>query len=408
MTVSIIAPYIALTSEGKAPSLTAFGGGIAEALGKACRQAHHSMEAPGGMNIKDAAWSVMEKAYLAASGNGTYPANARQIMYAARPDILRLIGKDRLNDKYFTGVLLPDYVEAHPEQCAGWDVVFDARGSFQEPHTSRTLDLGTIEVRTYLGERAPLCPAVEISHGELFPTHGPRHRYRSVLFIEKEGFGPLLEQAGIAEQFDIAIMSTKGMSVTAARRLLDGIHEHVDQVLVMHDFDVTGFSIFGTLGTDGRRYTFHNELKMVDIGLRLVDVEAMALESEGVNVEDFQSRIPTLRRHGATDKEIEFLQSKRIELNAMTSQQFIDFLTRKLTEHEVEKVIPKAETLEAHARRVIEQNATKRVLDTFRDDIAAEVAAYVMPDDLHEQVEEMLQEHPSMSWDAAVAKCLAD
>lgn len=40
-----------------------------------------------GMSIKDAAWQVMEEAYLKASSNGRLPANARQIMYAARPKI---------------------------------------------------------------------------------------------------------------------------------------------------------------------------------------------------------------------------------------------------------------------------------------------------------------------------------
>jgi DNA topoisomerase VI subunit A len=53
---------------------------------------------------------------------------------------------------------------------------------------------------------------------------------------------------------DIAIMSTKGMSTTAARLLLDRLARRIDKVLVAHDFDVSGFSIFGTLGTDGRRY----------------------------------------------------------------------------------------------------------------------------------------------------------
>jgi hypothetical protein len=36
-------------------------------------------------NIKEVAYEVMEQAYLKASANGTLPANARQIMYAARP-----------------------------------------------------------------------------------------------------------------------------------------------------------------------------------------------------------------------------------------------------------------------------------------------------------------------------------
>ena len=46
-------------------------------------------------------------------------------------------------------------------------------------------------------------------------------------------------------------MSTKGMSTTAARLLLDRLAPRIDKVLVAHDFDVSGFSIFGTLGSDG-------------------------------------------------------------------------------------------------------------------------------------------------------------
>ena len=42
-----------------------------------------------------------------------------------------------------------------------------------------------------------------------------------MLYIEKEGFDPLIEQAQIAERHDLAIMSCKGMSVTAARELVD-------------------------------------------------------------------------------------------------------------------------------------------------------------------------------------------
>jgi hypothetical protein len=37
---------------------------------------------------KEAAWQIMEEAYMAASGNGTLPALARQIFYQARPKIM--------------------------------------------------------------------------------------------------------------------------------------------------------------------------------------------------------------------------------------------------------------------------------------------------------------------------------
>jgi hypothetical protein len=49
-------------------------------------------------------------------------------------------------------------------------------------------------------------------------THGAEGRFVGLLYIEKEGFMPLLERARLAEKFDIGIMSCKGMSVTAARQ----------------------------------------------------------------------------------------------------------------------------------------------------------------------------------------------
>src|SRR5215470_1481800 len=39
---------------------------------------------------KDAAWQVLEAAYMAASGGGALPALVRQIFYQARPKIMQL------------------------------------------------------------------------------------------------------------------------------------------------------------------------------------------------------------------------------------------------------------------------------------------------------------------------------
>jgi len=87
-------------------------------------------------------------------------------------------------------------------------------------------------------------------------TSGPKNRYQSVLFVEKEGFDELIEQAQIAERFDCAPMSTKGMSNTAARKLVDELSLLGVTIYVLHDFDKSGFSILHTLRTDTRRYRF--------------------------------------------------------------------------------------------------------------------------------------------------------
>src|ERR1019366_8270972 len=99
--------------------------------------------------------------------------------------------------------------------------------------------------------------------------------------MEKEGFLPLLEQAGFAERYDLAIMSSKGMGTVAARTLIEGLSART-AIFVLHDFDKSGFSIAGTLTRDTRRYEFARDPDVIDLGLRLADVEEWGLQSESV------------------------------------------------------------------------------------------------------------------------------
>src|ERR671919_2149099 len=283
------------------------------------------------MTVREAAWHVLPQAYLRASSNGTLPAHARQIMYAGRAEIQRLAGR-MLDDQYFTQQLLPDFMNEHSDATAAWDVVFDARGHFQEPHTGRVVPLGTIEVRRHLHEVAEhTLPALQVAlpAAEIFPTCGPGHRYGAILFVEKEGFLPLFRAVRLAERYDLAIMSTKGLSVTASRLLVDRLcAAHQVPLLVLHDFDKSGFSILGTLRRDTRRYAFRNRIEVVDLGLRLADVEASGLETE--EVVHRSDPAPNLRENGATAEEIAFLRSRRGELNAFARADFVAWIQRKL------------------------------------------------------------------------------
>ena len=44
-------------------------------------------------------------------------------------------------------------------------------------------------------------------------------------------------------------------------------HEHDIPLLLLHDFDKSGFSITGTLQRDTRRYEFRNSITTIDLGL---------------------------------------------------------------------------------------------------------------------------------------------
>jgi hypothetical protein len=160
-------------------------------------------------SLKDTAASVMEQAYMAASANGTLPANPRQVMYCARPKILAITGRGNLDSQYFTQTLLVDYVKEHPEECVGWDVIWDDRGHFVEPHTGRRIGLGTIAIRRYIARYASpiLCEAGYA--GASVATYGPVGRYGALLYIEKEGFLPILELNAMASDQFIAFVDSK-------------------------------------------------------------------------------------------------------------------------------------------------------------------------------------------------------
>ena len=83
------------------------------------RQMDRFARAPRRVSITAAAYEVMERAYLKASANNTLPANARQIMYAARPLVLELTdGRCWKNSSDFTQRMLPDYMEQQAREKA--------------------------------------------------------------------------------------------------------------------------------------------------------------------------------------------------------------------------------------------------------------------------------------------------
>lgn len=353
------------------------------------------------MTIKEAAEEVMVAAYNKASANGTLPAHARQVMYAARGRILEITGRESLSDAYFTQKLLPEYIAEHQE-AKGWDIVYDARGHFTEPHqhVKQDVPLGTLAVRDYLNEvrhhRVVAEPEAVIAGGNRYPTCGPKDRCSAVLFIEKEGFLPLFEEVKIAERFDLAIMSTKGMSNIASRQLVDTICSSECPLLVVHDFDVAGFTILASLKNSSERYRFGSSIKVIDLGLRLEDVEAYGLESESV----YHGReFSTLNMSQA---EAQFLQDERVELNAFASDDLIEWLEGKLTKHGVCKVIPKLPTLKDAYRRAVKVHQLNRVIEKSVEDFQNERIS--IPNDLKRYVERRLGEEPSLPWDHAVAE----
>ena len=349
---------------------------------------------------KDAAWEVMEDAYMAASANDTLPANARQIFYQARPRIMALTDDKELNYNYFSQTLLPDYIE---ENGLDWDVVYDARGHFEEPHTSRDMGCSTIEVRDYLDAvKPPEVIDANFSSASV-DVIGPEGGYAGIMFCEKDGFGPLFKSVDLANRHDLMLISSKGVSVTAMRRLIDDMcGDHGLPLFVLHDFDVAGFTILATLSRDTRRYTFDNEIEVVDLGLRLEDIEGLEREPAATSKVDRNVLRKQLAENGASPEEIAILMTERVEINAMPSDALVAMIERKLKAYGLEKVVPDNDTLAAAYRAFHRSRGLRRAYAATEKAYDAKAKDVAIPEGLADSVRAILNQHLDLRWDDAV------
>jgi hypothetical protein len=348
---------------------------------------------------KEAAWEVMEEAYMAASGNGTLPASARQIYYQIRPKVMAVTDDKELAYGYFSQTLLPDYIDEHG---VDWNVVYDARGHFIEPHTNRRIGCGTIEVGNYLhAVKEPKVVPAEFADASV-DIIGPSAGFSAILFCEKEGFAPLFKAVKLADRYDLMIISTKGVSVTAARLLIDNICGRGFPLFVLHDFDVAGFLILGTLQRDTRRYQFISAIEVVDLGLRIDDIAGLEQEPAAATRTSADILRGQLAENGATDAEIGILLNERVELNAMTSDALIEMIERKLKEYGLEKVVPDDGLLADTYRAFHHSQQLREKFEELREEFDQEDNEIEVPENLKEKVCEILDQHDDLRWDDAI------
>jgi hypothetical protein len=315
---------------------------------------------------------ILPKGYLHASGNSRYSVFKRQLYYAVREDFRKLTGREIKAD-YFSNTLLVQYRNRHPE-TESWKIVADPRGMLTIPNgaTEHNIPCGTLQIEDHLHQIGqPVDPFdFNLELDAEWPSLAGGQRYHGVLYIEKQGFEPQIKEARIAERFDLAILACKGQSVVAARQFVDEVCRVNGGVplFVVHDFDKAGFEISQRLTrvsewaelNDRVTYRFKNEINVTDLGLRLEDVEKYDLATEEVGFTGGFASDSI-----CTQREREFLQSgRRVELNAFTSPQFIEWLDNKLTEQGLTKrLIPDDETLHAAYRRALVIARLNAVLD---------------------------------------------
>jgi hypothetical protein len=387
--INVETPYMPITSDGKAPDLSPIVDDIASLVSRIVKRAKRATADPeGAVAQKDVILRHLDEAVAKVSGNGQYRFAVRQLFYAVRPFILEEL---ELDPKYetFSGVIT-EY-EAEYGGIAG--IYRDPRGTLYHPHTGDEIPLGTLNVEDY---------------------QRPEWTFNKILYLEKEGFFPILHAAGWPERHDCALLTAKGYATRAARDVLDLLGETDEDLwfYCIHDADAYGTMIYQALQEEtlarGRR-----RVHIVNLGLEPEEAIAMGLQVENVNRKGVAPVADYVEEYWQ-----DWLQEHRVELNAMTTPQFLEWLDRKFAD-QVGKLVPPVTVLTDRLESEVRQNLRERIaerllaeagIDTLVDEALAERAEpiKIAVATIAEDVAEALDASPQEPWTGAVQEIAAE
>ncbi len=351
---NVTIPHMPITTDGKEPDFERLIGPIGTCVSKATKKMK-SLQRRGMHSQKDIVFRRMSEAVKKASGNGKYRFSQRQLYYVVRAFILedeRLENND-MTFENFTRILTT--YENDMGEIRG--VTRDPRGNLYIPHLRRTVPIGTIAVEEY--------------------DH-PTWTFSRVLYCEKEGFTNLLIADGWPERYDCALLSSKGFASRAVRDLLDLIGEKGEDIrfFCVHDADASGGLIYQALQEGTAARPMRRNVEIINLGLEPWEALQMHLQVEKFEVKG-KRKLPIadhVRDYGVTPDDLGenetswsgWLNGKRVELNAMTSPQFIAWLD--------DKMAAQGETAKLVApRNVVEKNLEKQFQEQLKHYLAEEI-----------------------------------
>jgi hypothetical protein len=396
---NITTPYMPITTDGKEPDLYRYIYPLFRVIEKAAKKAKKTVVEVAGKKVsqRDQIASHLKAAIEKASGSGHYRYSLRQLFYAVRPYMLEVFGKEP-DYNYFAQVIT-DIEAEEGRDLPG--LYRDARGIIYHPHTGQEIPLGTLNVEQY--ER-------------------PEWTFNKILYSEKEGFFSILKDVGWPERNDCALLTSKGFASRAARDVLDLIGGTQEEIyfFCIHDADASGTLIYQSL-TEATRARGARKVHVINLGLDPWEASDMGLQIETFRSEESLKkgarRLPVAEY--VSERWEEWLQTQRIELNAMSSPEFITWLDQKFSDYS-DKVVPPKGVLhhqfERHTRQAIERLVTERILKASgfdsRVDALMRHATHVAESlDLEHVVRSGLAQTPENRWNRPldqVAEAIAE
>jgi hypothetical protein len=340
--VNLQCPHVPITTEGKSPDLNFFRRPLLDTLTTVAARARRASRGSGPStgNQKHFIYRALLPAIHHASGANQYRFSQRQLFYAIRPMLLEALGIEP--DYGWFCKVLTSYENEHGEIA---NMYRDARGTLYHPHTGQEIPLGTREVEAY---------------------QRPLWTFNKILYCEKEGFFPILQDARWPERHDCALLTSKGFATRAARDVLVLLRASAEALrfFCVHDADGPGTLIYEALqqATEARP---GRQVEIINLGLEPEEALAMGLAVEPVSRKDGRA-IPVAEYVSAPWRR--WLQSQRVELNAMSTPQFLAWLDRKISPFEKGKLLPPSSVMTQRLR----QEARERSYEQTRARILRE------------------------------------
>ena len=409
--LNIITPYMPIVSNGKEPDLSVLEDAIAETIQKVSNQlARQRKQSQALLNVsleklpsqKQVVLENLEAGIAKASGEGQYRYSLRQLYYALRPFVIEYTGKE-LKYANFNNIIT-DYEHETGRDLEG--IYRDERGILLHPHTHYEVRLGTRTVEKYTR---------------------PLFNFNKILYSEKEGFFEILKDAGFCEKHDCALLTSKGFASRAARDVIDMLAETEEELIFfcIHDADISGTLIYETLqgATKARP---KRKVKIINLGLEPWEGMAMGLEVESLEKKSRKNPAPYVKAYDeqSTDKTpfefnnqylettwAEWLKSYRIELNAMDTPTFIQWLDEKVSTYDNGKVVPHERYLKQEAQQNLESNLKSRLREEILtqlnveervlkelENLLSNIEQKIQATTFEENVRQDLSEEPVQSW----------
>lgn len=363
-------------------------------------------------NIKEAVFQVLPEAIKFVSSDGKFRYKQRQLWYVVRD----MLGQRGLREysptyDYYANKLLPQAQEKFNLDLRG--LLKEANAELHEPRSESFIPLSTEGVESY---------------------QIPLWKYNKILYVEKRGFKDVIVANRFHDEYDMAVIGSQGESSTETRKLLKRIEEialkgkvegKID-ILCIHDADIWGHDIVLTLKKASQRMKQHT-LNVIDLGLTMTEAVELGLKPEKV-VHKKEKRIPKKLLENLSDEELFLLTGKkkdeqnesikesfRVELNAFTPEQFMDWLAKKLEEHGVKrKVRPPDHVIADETQKKVDGSLEKYVKEAILelcggqelvDKLKASIKGQKDLDfpNMPEEVDRILETYPTDGWDDIIA-----